>query len=174
MVVMYIIVKKKQVSPYQWVYYSSDDIFFNRFSEFKNLTKALMPLERTVLCLETTCFQGDDIWSAPEEKVYTECIKGLEKLGLLKETHVADHFLVKLPHAYPIADLEYEKNFPEIMRRLGRYRNLLSVGRQGSFAYLNMDQSMEEGFKGAQTVIKRSGVRSSEPMAAEAGLNEGA
>lgn len=174
MVVMYIIVKKRQVSPYQWVYYSSDDIFFNRFSEFKNLTPALMPPSRTVLCLETTCFEGDDIWNAPEEKVYTECIRSLEKLGLLKESHVEDHFVVKLPYAYPIADLEYERNFPDIQKHLRRFKNLLSVGRQGSFAYLNMDQSMEEGFRGAQTVIQRAKKVSPESFAVETASDEGA
>lgn len=174
MVVMYILVKKRQVSPYQWVYYSSDDIFFNRFSEFKNLTPKLMPPDRTVLCLETTCFEGDDIWNAPEKKVYTECMKGLEKLGLLRESHVEDHFLVKLPYAYPIADLEYEKNYPEVVDYLGRYSNLISAGRQGSFAYLNMDQSMAEGFGAAQTVIEKSKNIAVEPAAGGAGTGEGA
>jgi len=157
MVVMYLVVKKHRVSPYQWVYYSSDDIFFNRMSEFKNLTPKLMPPDKTVLCLETTCFEGDDIWNAPEGKVYTECIKGLEKLGLVKERQVEDHFLVKLPYAYPIADLDYEQNFPFITEYLRRYRNLLSVGRQGAFAYLNMDQSMEEGFNAAGVVLAQEG-----------------
>ncbi len=155
MVVMYIIVRKDQVSPYQWVYYSSDDIFFNRLSEFKNLTPKLMPQGKTVLCLETTCFEGDDVWNAPEERVYNECLRGLQRLGLVSKGEVEDHFLVKLPFAYPIADLEYERNFPDIVEYLSGYSNLLSVGRQGSFAYLNMDQSMEEGFSAAATVIKR-------------------
>jgi protoporphyrinogen oxidase len=154
MVVMYIIVRKNQVSPYQWVYYSSDDIFFNRYSEFKNLTPKLMPQGKTVLCLETTCFEGDEVWNAPEEKVYTECMRGLERLGLVRKSEVEDHFLVKLPYAYPIADLEYERHFPDVLEYLRGYSNMLSVGRQGSFAYLNMDQSMEEGFRAAAMVIK--------------------
>jgi protoporphyrinogen oxidase len=173
MVVMYIVVKKKQVSPYQWVYYSSDDIFFNRFSECKNLTPKLMPPDRTVLCLETTCFEGDEIWNASEETVYTECMKGLEKLGLVKESYVEAHFLVKLPYAYPIANLEYEKNYPDILSYLSRYTNLLSMGRQGSFAYLNMDQSMEEGFRAARIVLDRAKDALPGSTAPETGTNEG-
>jgi len=170
MVVLYLIVKKSRVSPYQWVYYSSDDIFFNRMSEFKNLTPKLMPPDRTVLCLETTCFEGDGVWNASEEKVYTECIKGLERLGLVRESEIEEHFLVKLPHAYPIADLEYERNFPAVREFLSGYTNMLSVGRQGAFAYLNMDQSMEQGFNAAAEVIERAraGTLSGRP-AADAG-----
>lgn len=167
MVVMYIVVRKRQVSPYQWVYYSSDNIFFNRFSEFKNLTPKLMPPHRTVLCLETTCFEGDRVWNASEDKVYTECIKGLENLGLVRERDVESHFLVKLPYAYPVADLDYETNFPEITEYLSRYTNLLSAGRQGSFAYLNMDQSMDAGFKAAAEVMERS--KSDSPITSAAG-----
>ncbi len=166
MVIMYILVRKRQVSPYQWVYYSSDDIFFNRFSEFKNLTPKLMPRGKTVLCLETTCFEGDEIWNASEKKVFERCIEGLEKLRLVKRADVETYFLTKLPYAYPIADLEYEKNFPDIMKYLSAYSNLLTVGRQGSFAYLNMDQSMEEGFKAARTVMERAKEASPEPVAA--------
>lgn len=173
MVVLFVVVKKERVSPYQWVYYSSDDIFFNRFSEFKNLTPKLMPEGRTALCLETTCFEGDEIWNAPEEKVYNECIKSLEKLGLVKKDEVETHFLVRLPYAYPIADLDYEKNFPHILGYLSGYSNLLSAGRQGSFAYLNMDQSMEEGFRAAGVISRRSKDVPQESLAAGKGTERG-
>jgi len=156
MVLIYILARKEQASPYQWVYYSSSDIFFNRLSEYKNLTPAVVPPGKTILCLETSCFQGDDVWNASEDEVYLKCMDNLENLKLLKKTDVETHFVLRLPHAYPLADREYEENFPHITESLDRYRNLLSVGRQGSFAYLNMDQSMEDGFNAARRIIGRA------------------
>jgi protoporphyrinogen oxidase len=173
MAILYIVVRKRQVTPYQWVYYSSDDVFFNRLSEFKNLTPALMPPDKTVLCLETTCFEGDDIWNASEETVYAESIRSLESLGLVERNEVETYFLVRLPHAYPVADLEYERHYPEIMRHLDGYPNLLSVGRQGAFKYLNMDQSMEEGFEAARVVMSKRSQGVGETQADSSTLSQG-
>lgn len=167
MTLLYIVARKEQVSPYQWIYYSSDDIFFNRLSEFRNLTPAVVPQGKTVLCLETSCFKGDDVWNASEDDVYEQCMRTLESLDLVKKDEVETYFLVRLPYAYPVADLEYEENFPHIMKRLERYPNLLSVGRQGSFAYLNMDQSMEDGFRAAREVLDRQSKSPAAALAAE-------
>jgi protoporphyrinogen oxidase len=155
MVLLYIVARKELATPYQWIYYSSDDIFFNRLSEFKNLTPAVVQPGQTVLCLETSCFEGDEVWNASEDEVYEQCMRSLESLNLIRRQDVETYFHLKLPYAYPIADLNYEENFPHITKSLKRYKNLLSAGRQGSFAYLNMDQSMEDGFRAALEVLSR-------------------
>jgi protoporphyrinogen oxidase len=173
MVVLYIVVRKKRVTPYQWVYYSSDDIYFNRLSEFKNLTPALTPPDKTALCLEKTCFEGDEVWNASEDEVYAESIRSLESLGLVKKHEVETYFMLRLPHAYPVADLEYERYFPEIVKHLQRYPNLLSVGRQGGIKYLNMDQSTEEGFEAARAVLEAPSGGFAEARAAGSHLPQG-
>jgi len=66
---------------------------------------------------------------------------------------VTDAFVKKLPHAYPVYDLDYKENLAPIMEFVHGLENIDTAGRQGLFRYNNMDQSIEMGRKMAYTVV---------------------
>ena len=68
-----------------------------------------------------------------------------------------DGFVMKIPHAYPVYDLEYKRHLTPILEFVHSLQNIKTGGRQGLFRYNNMDQSIEMGRRMAWSV--RGGAR---------------
>ncbi|MDP6423238.1 MAG: hypothetical protein QGG14_00725, partial [Planctomycetota bacterium] len=72
-------------------------------------------------------------------------VRDLCEVGLLKEDEVEDAFTKRIPFAYPVYDLDYERHLKKTMAFVHSLENIKSGGRQGLFRYNNMDQSIEMG-----------------------------
>jgi UDP-galactopyranose mutase len=60
---------------------------------------------------------------------------------------------MKLPHAYPVYDLQYKENLAPIIDFIHSLENVKTGGRQGLFRYNNMDQSIQMGREMAWTLV---------------------
>jgi len=155
LVLLYLLLNKERVSEYQWVYFSDAEFVFNRFSEFKNLSEKVAPSGKTSLCVEITCFLGDRIWNAENSEIYERSISAMETAGIVKKEEVEDYFVKRLPAAYPLWELGYEKHLSKVLDYLNGLENLYTGGRQGGFQYFTMDQSIAEGEKIAQKILTK-------------------
>jgi hypothetical protein len=88
-------------------------------------------------------FEGDDMWTKPDEDLIKQGIAELEALELVREGSVEGGYVVRMPKAYPTYDQYYKGNV-EIMREWIEQHaaNVYPVGRNGMHRYNNADHSM--------------------------------
>lgn len=102
--------------------------------------------EHTSLVLECFCTRGDEIWSLSDEAIAERCIADLaEKLRFIDKSEVVGFQAVRTVQAYPVYDLDYQKNIDTVMAFLKSMQGVHVVGRGGSFRYNNADHSIEMG-----------------------------
>jgi protoporphyrinogen oxidase len=154
-VFIYLRLATPQVSPDNWVYLPDRDLTIHRISEFKNFSPDSAPADKTMLCAEITCRLGDEHWRASDEELIATAAGDLAQIGLIEPEQVLGGFVSKLPHAYPVYDLQYKANLAPILEFVHRIENLETGGRQGLFRYNNMDQSIEMGRLMATGIIER-------------------
>ncbi len=139
--------KKKQVTPDTWLYVQDKDIIFGRIHEPKNWSRAMVPDdEHTSLVLECFCTKGDEIWSLSDEEIARRCVADLTtKLKFVDPSEVVGFQAVRTVQAYPVYDLDYQRNINTVMDFLKTMPGVHVVGRGGSFRYNNADHSIEMG-----------------------------
>jgi protoporphyrinogen oxidase len=145
-------INKTHVLNYQCVYFTEKDIPFRRLTEFKNLDTTMAPEGKTSLCAEITCFDEDTICMSDEQSVCTSVVAELQKRGLIREEDVEHATAIRIPYAYPVYDVAYQRFLDKVLACLGKMDRLISVGRQGLFHYNNMSNSMIAGHEVGQAL----------------------
>jgi protoporphyrinogen oxidase len=150
---VYLKLAKPSVSPDSWLYLPERDLTIHRISEFKNFSPECAPPDKTMVCAEITCRIGDEHWRAGDEELIEIATRDLAAIGFIERHEVLGGFIKKIPHAYPVYDLEYKDNLTPVLEFVHALDNVNTGGRQGLFRYNNMDQSIEMGRKMAATVV---------------------
>jgi protoporphyrinogen oxidase len=150
---IYLKLHKSQVSPDSWLYLPDRDLAIHRISEFKNFSPECAPADKTMVCAEITCRIGDEHWRAGDDELIATAASDLQRIGLIEAHEVLGAFVKRIPHAYPVYDLEYKQNLTPILEFVHGLQNVKTGGRQGLFRYNNMDQSIEMGRKMAWTLV---------------------
>ena len=109
--------------------------------------------ETTCLGLEYFCFEGDGLWSMPDEELMELGKLELRKLGLARPEDVVDGAVVRMRKAYPIYDGQYAPAVQAIRTFLKRLPNLQLVGRNGMHRYNNQDHSMFTALLAARNIL---------------------
>jgi protoporphyrinogen oxidase len=149
-----VLVDRPRVSDSQWLYFPGRDTIFNRGYEPKNFHSTMGGDERSLLVLEITCHHGDAIWNAGDRVLVRRTLDGLERTGLVRRDEVLDTMVHRIPHTYPVYDLDYRRRLGRVWRYLAGFPGLLSVGRQGLFLHNNMDHSIHMGFRAAEVALR--------------------
>jgi protoporphyrinogen oxidase len=150
---VYLKLAKPQVSPDSWLYLPETNLTVHRISEFKNFSPHCAPPDKTLVCAEITCRIGDEHWRASDEELTAIATRDLAQIGFIESSEVLGAIVKKIPHAYPIYDLEYKQNLTPVLDFVHTLENVRTGGRQGLFRYNNMDQSIEMGRKMAWGLI---------------------
>ena len=150
---VYLLLDKEQVSNDHWLYSPDEDIIFNRSVEFKSWSKKMTPEGKTALCLDITCFEGDDTWNKSNQSLIEECIGSSVKIGLIEESEVFDSLVIRVKDAYPFYDLNYKSKLLKIVTFLEDKNVVHCLGRTGIFRYNNSDGSIEMGIQLAKKLI---------------------
>lgn len=108
---------------------------------------------KTCLGLEYFCFEGDDLWNMPDEKLIELGKKDLEALGLVNKNDVEEGTVVRMPKAYPVYDSTYRKSLDVVRQFLEGIGNLQLVGRNGMHKYNNQDHSMLTAMLSAENIL---------------------
>jgi len=152
-VFVYLKLSKPQVSPDSWIYLPQKSLRVHRISEFKNFSKLCAPPDKTLVCAEITCSPGKGLWRATPEELRDIAVEDLSRIGLIRREEVLNSFVKRVWHAYPLYDLDYERNLEPVMDFVRSLENLRSTGRQGLYRYNNMDQSVEMGRRAANATL---------------------
>jgi len=148
-----VMLKRPRIYDAQWVYYSDGRTIFNRINEYPNLgSKYFAPKGRTSLSIEVTSFEGDDIWNYSPEELFRLCLSDLKTLGLVNEEEVEGYFVTRLPNVYPLFEIDTDRHLAQVMESVSQVKNCSTIGRQGRFMYMNMDEVLLEGIEVSQRV----------------------
>jgi protoporphyrinogen oxidase len=150
---VYLKLAKPHVSPDSWLYLPERHLTVHRISEFKNFSPECAPPDKTMVCAEITCRIGDEHWRASDDELIAIATGDLARIGFIEPHEVLGAFVMKIPHAYPVYDLEYKQHLTPVLEFVHTLSNVKTGGRQGLFRYNNMDQSIEMGRKMAWTLV---------------------
>lgn len=142
---VYLMLDRERVSPDNWVYLPDHELTVHRIAEFKNFSPNCAPPGKTMVCAEITCRIGDEHWRASDEELIEIATSDLQRIGLIAPEQVIGAFVHKLPHAYPVYDIQYKENLAPVLEFVHSLHNVDTGGRQGLFRYNNMDQSIDMG-----------------------------
>jgi protoporphyrinogen oxidase len=142
MILIYLVVAQERFSEYDAHYFPEMDIAISRMSEPRNYSQVAEPGQRTVLCAELPCQQGDAHWNMTDAQLGELAKDGLSHVGLPLPTPVLQVVTRRVPQAYPIYERGYETFFTRIDQALENIPNLLTFGRQGLFAHDNTHHTL--------------------------------
>jgi protoporphyrinogen oxidase len=149
-----LIIRKPMLFPDTWIYIHDPEVKVGRIQNFKNWSPFMVPdPNKTCLGLEYFCFEGDSLWSMPDDELIELGKRELETLGLGNKDDVEDGMVVRMPKAYPIYDSTYRKSLEVVRQFLKQFENLHLVGRNGMHKYNNQDHSMLTAILSAENIL---------------------
>jgi protoporphyrinogen oxidase len=152
---IYIALKRPQLTDYHWVYLLDEHYRVNRMSEQKNVSSAMVPADRTILCIELSCWRDEPVWQASDEEVYRIALKDLLKMGYgVREDEVEDYYVADIATAYPVYELNFEDHLIPVLEGVHGLTNLQTLGRHGLFLNNSMDDNVLLGMKVADQIAK--------------------
>ena len=138
MVFVNIRLKRRNLLPDTVMCYPESEFPFFRLTEAPISMPWLAPEGKTIITVDIGCEKDDQYWSMDETKLTELCMKHMA--GLIPD--IQERFIgasvLKTPIAYPIFLAQYEDARKEFEKSTN-IDNLLSVGRNGEFSHMFME-----------------------------------
>jgi protoporphyrinogen oxidase len=139
-----LIVRDRDAFSDNWIYIHDPTVRVGRIQNFKSWSPEMVP-DPKMACygLEYFCFEGDGLWTSPDEDLIDRAKREMAQIGLLDPEDVVDGCVVRQTKAYPVYDHGYAENVDVVRRELAeRFPSLHLVGRNGMHKYNNQDHAM--------------------------------
>lgn len=139
-----LMIRSPDLFPDNWIYIHDSKVKVGRVQNFRSWSPEMVP-DPEIACvgLEYFCFEGDGLWSSPDEDLVTLATREMATLGLCRPDQVTGGVVVRQEKAYPVYDDGYRDNVDALRRELeARYPTLHCVGRNGMHRYNNQDHAM--------------------------------
>ncbi len=150
-IIVVLIIDRQTLFPDQWLYVHSPEVQVGRIQNFKNWSNSMVPDQnRTSIGMEYFCTENDATWQMADVELVAMATREMELMGFGPAAQVADSYVVRQSHAYPVYDATYKRNLQAIRSYLDNFANLQTIGRSGMHRYNNMDHSMQTGFLAAE------------------------
>ncbi|MDB5590675.1 NAD(P)/FAD-dependent oxidoreductase [Enterovirga sp.] len=139
-----LMVKRRADFPDNWIYIHDPAVKVGRIQNFRSWSPEMIPDESTTcLGLEYFCFEGDGLWSLPDQELVALATREIAQIGLVDPADVTDACVVRQVKAYPVYDEHYADHVATIRLDLAQnYPGLHLVGRNGMHKYNNQDHAM--------------------------------
>lgn len=158
---IYIVLKRKQMTDYHWVYLLDEQFRVNRLSEQKNVSPDMVPPDSTVLCIELSLWKDEPLWQASDEEIYQLALRDLMKMGYgVTPDEVLEYHVTDIPTAYPVYELNFEEHLIPVLDGVHEVANLLTLGRHGLFLNNSMDDNVLLGMQIADHINRPEGADS--------------
>jgi protoporphyrinogen oxidase len=145
---IYIVLKRNQMTDYHWVYLLDGHFRVNRMSEQKNVSPHMVPPDRTVLCIELSLWKDEPLWQASDDEIYRVALHDLMEMGYgVTESEVESYYVTDIPTAYPVYELNFEDHLIPVLEGVHEIRNLRTLGRHGLFLNNSMDDNVLLGMR---------------------------
>ena len=155
---IYIALKRPQLTDYHWVYLLDEQFRVNRMSEQKNVSPDMVPADRTILCIELSLWKDEPLWKASDQEIYQLALRDLMKMGYgVTESEVDAYYVTDIPTAYPVYELNFEDHLIPVLEGVHELRNVMTLGRHGLFLNNSMDDNVLLGMKVADHIEASGG-----------------
>ncbi|MBW8783623.1 MAG: NAD(P)/FAD-dependent oxidoreductase [Novosphingobium sp.] len=137
-------IRADELFPDNWIYIHDSKVRVGRIQNFRSWSPEMVP-DPGVACvgLEYFCFEGDGLWSMPDDELVALATRELAQLGLVSAEQVIGGVVVRQEKAYPVYDERYAENVAALRTELeARHPTLHLVGRNGMHRYNNQDHAM--------------------------------
>jgi protoporphyrinogen/coproporphyrinogen III oxidase len=111
---------------------------FFRLTEATISMPWLAPEGKTIITVDIGCEKGDAIWEMDEEKITTLCLEHITAIIPDAKKRFLGSNVLRTPIAYPIFLKDYEQDRKDFEQST-KIPNLLSVGRNGEFSHMFME-----------------------------------
>ncbi len=162
-VIYNVVIDHPPLQDFQWCYFGTDDILFNRVSIPLHFSPYNVPETGHGICVELSTKMGNFMWKNPQFKIDRIIQHLIASQLVLDEREILDIFPEKVEHTYPIYKVNYRAELKKGMDRLQKISNLHLLGRCGAFWYNNMDHSIKmalEMAKGGLDAPRRIEIKS--------------
>ena len=150
-----LVVPESRSFPDNWIYIHYPGVKVGRIQNFGSWSPHMVQDGRTCLGLEYFVFEGDELWSAPDEELIAQATRELAALGLGQPGDVEQGYVVRMPKAYPVYDETYQQAVDVIRGWLAAEApNVHPVGRNGMHKYNNQDHSMYTAMLTAENIVR--------------------
>jgi protoporphyrinogen oxidase len=156
LVIVAVMVDRERVTDQTWIYVPEQNIPFGRIHEPTNWSRDMAPAGKSLLVMEFFSFRGDAVWTMSDEALTDLTVDHLVRLQFISRREVLGSRIVRVPNAYPLFEVGYQKHTEALLDYLGRFENLHISGRSGMFRYYNMDVALRSGMETAERIIRRS------------------
>ena len=120
------------------VWFPENNFPFFRLTEATLSMPWLAPEGRTIITADIGCEKGDEFWEIDEESLTELCLKNLKEIVPGADKIFLGAKVLKTPIAYPVFLNEYESE-RQAFEKSTNIENLLSVGRNGEFSHIFME-----------------------------------
>jgi len=153
-----LILKERNLFPDNWIYIHDPRVKVGRIQNYKSWSPEMVP-DPAFCCygLEYFCFEGDGLWTMPNDRLVELAKSELEQIGFARAADVEDGCVIRQSKAYPVYDDNYAAHVDTVRRTLETgYPNLHLVGRNGMHKYNNQDHAMMTAMLTARNIIAGS------------------
>ncbi len=136
-----------------WIYIQEPDVLAGRLQIFNNWSPYLLDKQDQVwVGVEYFCYEGDPLWTKPDEEMKAFAVAELERIGMIEKNAVLDATVIRMPKTYPAYFGSYDR-FDKIREFTDRLDNLFLVGRNGMHKYNNQDHSMLTAMTAVDNIV---------------------
>jgi protoporphyrinogen oxidase len=130
--------KGRGLLPDTVLWFPEKEYPFFRLTEATISMPWLAPEGKTIITVDIGCEKTDEFWAMDEEKLTALCLEHLTKIIPDAREIFLGAKVLRTPIAYPVFLNEYETARKNFERSTG-VENLLSIGRNGEFAHIFME-----------------------------------
>ncbi|HZU59689.1 MAG TPA: NAD(P)/FAD-dependent oxidoreductase [Solirubrobacteraceae bacterium] len=150
-----LVIEGEDIFPDNWIYIHDPTVRVGRIQNFRSWSPWMVPNDTDAsIGMEYFCFEGDEVWSMPDDQLVAMATRELQQLGLARADKVKMGFVVRVHKAYPMYDAEYGERVTAIRGWLDSISNLIQVGRNGLHRYNNSDHSMLTAMRAVENILE--------------------
>jgi protoporphyrinogen oxidase len=150
-----LVLKERDRFADNWIYIHEPGVKVGRVQNFKSWSPEMIPDPATTCYgLEYFCFEGDGLWTSPDDVLVDLARTELVELGLAEAGDFLDGVVLRQQKAYPVYDEGYAARVDTIRRGLAEgYPGLHLVGRNGMHKYNNQDHAMMTAMLTVENIV---------------------
>ena len=149
LVLLYLVLDRPRWTEFDAHYFPGPEVVAARVSEPRNYRDdPAQPRDVTVLCAEIACWEGDDLWSAPDDDLAARLSAELAASGLPAPNPVAVESR-QLPRVYPVYGPGFAADLAALESWASGVDGLVTFGRQGLFTPDNTHHALAMGWAAA-------------------------
>ena len=149
-----LVINEENAFPDNWIYIHEPDVKVGRVQNYGSWSPYMVKEGKTCLGLEYFVDIGDELWDMDDNQLIELATKELESLSLIEKNSVYEAYVVRMPKAYPVYDLDYSENVNSISTWLNQdHKHIYPIGRNGMHRYNNQDHSMMTAVKSVRNIL---------------------